>query len=95
MTLANERLLAIRNARAFLEALLDPKKTPKIPRKYRVEARWVLKHFPPEFYLNLIDQNCKCEVFSDKYINQPKRKEYKMPKAKKQPAKKPAKKGKK
>ena len=46
MTLPDERTRAIQNARIFLQNLLDPKKTPKVPRNVRLQARSVLKHFP-------------------------------------------------
>lgn len=36
----------IRRARNFLRSLLDPKETPKLPRKYRTEAYRCLRHFP-------------------------------------------------
>ena len=29
--------------------MLDPKKTPKIPKKYREQAYWCLRHFPSPF----------------------------------------------
>lgn len=46
MTLPNERTRAVHNARRFLRDLLDPKKTPKVPRSIRREAYWILRHFP-------------------------------------------------
>lgn len=46
MTLPHERRNAITSACRFLEALLDPKKTPKVPDIIRQEARRILKHFP-------------------------------------------------
>ncbi len=46
MTLPNERYRAIGAAREFLRDLLDPKKTPKVPKKYRERAYRVLKHYP-------------------------------------------------
>ena len=49
MTLPDERYRAVNNAREFLRSLLDPKKTPKVPKKVRKEAYWVLKHFPSEY----------------------------------------------
>lgn len=49
MTLPFERVNAIVNARQFLRDLLDPKKTPRVPRKIRREAYYVLKHFPQDY----------------------------------------------
>ena len=49
MTLPNERYRAINNAREFLRKLLDPKQTPRVPKKVRKEAYYALKHYPGEF----------------------------------------------
>jgi hypothetical protein len=49
VTLPNERTRAVHNAREFLRSLLDPKKTPKVPKSIRREAYYVLKHFPSDF----------------------------------------------
>lgn len=57
MTLPYERMNSIRNAREFLRSLLDPKRTPRVPKKVRREAMWVLKHFPNEFDMNQKDLN--------------------------------------
>lgn len=46
MTLPNERFNAVRNAREFLYDLLDPKKTPRVPKSVRTRARNCLKHYP-------------------------------------------------
>lgn len=49
MTTTDERYQAILNARDFLYRLMDPKQTPKVPKKIRQEARARLKHFPTDF----------------------------------------------
>ncbi len=54
MTLPNERTRAIINTREFLRRLLDPKKTPKIPKAIRREAYYLLKHYPWDLDLNVI-----------------------------------------
>lgn len=54
MTLPDERYRAVQNARNFLMDLLNPKKTPKVPRNIRLMARSVLKHFPSEFEMALV-----------------------------------------
>lgn len=54
MTIGIERARALILARDFLRAVLDPKKTPKIPKKYRKEAYWILRHFPEDTYLELL-----------------------------------------
>ena len=48
MTLPFERSNALRAAREFMRALLDPKQTPKVPLDVRRRARACLKHFPGE-----------------------------------------------
>jgi hypothetical protein len=52
MTIPIERSRSIRQTREFLRALLDPKKTPKIPSKIRQEAYWCLRHFPSDLDIN-------------------------------------------
>ena len=51
VTMPNERQYAIRNTRAFLVELLDPKKTPRIPKDIRLKAYYCLKHFPGEYHM--------------------------------------------
>ena len=53
MTLPDERSRAIMQTRAFLRELLDPKKTPRVPRAIRHRAYYCLKHYP--FYWNIND----------------------------------------
>ena len=48
MTMPDEMVNAIINARAFLLRLLDPQETPRVPASVRMEARGRLKHFPHE-----------------------------------------------
>jgi hypothetical protein len=48
MTIPLERTWAIRNARAFLRDLLDPRKTRRVPREIRLRASRVLRHFPSD-----------------------------------------------
>jgi hypothetical protein len=52
MTIPIERTRAVQYAQDFLRELLDPKKTPKVPREIRRRAYIVLKHFPG--YLDLL-----------------------------------------
>lgn len=51
MTLPRERTAAILNTKEFLYALMDSKKTPKVPLAIRNTARWLLKHFPGNYDL--------------------------------------------
>ena len=46
MTLPDERTRAVHAAREFLLDLLDPKKTPRVPRDIRLRAHSVLRHYP-------------------------------------------------
>ncbi len=56
MTMPNERFRAVEYAREFLYELLDPKKTPKVPKKIRQRARSVLRHYPMEHEMILAAQ---------------------------------------
>jgi hypothetical protein len=56
MTMPNEMFQAIRNARHFMLALMDPKQTPKIPKEIRKRARDRLKHFPSEYEINELEK---------------------------------------
>ena len=53
MTLPDERSRSIAHAREFLRDLLDPKKTPKVPRYVRDRASRCLKHFPWDLHINV------------------------------------------
>jgi len=46
MTLPDERFRSIQKTEEFLESLLDPKKTPRVPKDIRQQARWCLRHYP-------------------------------------------------
>ena len=46
MTLPHEELNSLIATRNFLYDLLDPKKTPRVPRSIRLRARQVCKHYP-------------------------------------------------
>lgn len=49
MSLPDEKYRAVQNAREFLRDLLDPKKTPRVPKEIRKNAYWVLRHFPADY----------------------------------------------
>jgi len=51
MTMPNERFYAIRNTREFLVELMDPKKTPRVPKEIRLKAYYAIKHFPGEYHM--------------------------------------------
>jgi len=46
MTLPIEEYNSLNSARRFLYDLLDPKKTPRVPKYIRKEAHRITKHFP-------------------------------------------------
>ena len=48
MSLPRERTNSIKQARDFLRDLLDPKKTPRIPKEIRRRAYSALRHFPTD-----------------------------------------------
>lgn len=51
MTIPPERYTAIQKTREFLYSLLDPKKTPKVPREIRIRAGDCLRHFPADQFM--------------------------------------------
>jgi hypothetical protein len=46
MTLPHEEVNSLNGVRQFLYDLLDPKKTPRVPREIRLRAHRLAKHFP-------------------------------------------------
>jgi hypothetical protein len=58
MTMPSERARAINYAREFLRDLLDPKKTPRVPREIRVRAYRVLRHYPWSLYVEQLAKKC-------------------------------------
>lgn len=54
MTLPDERYRAIKWTEDFLTDLLDPKKTPRVPKEIRQRAYSCLRHYPGGYYLDLL-----------------------------------------
>ena len=54
MTLPDERSRAVRYARMFMRDLLDKKKTPRVPKDIRMQARSVLKHYPADYEMEKV-----------------------------------------
>ena len=48
----SERSFAIHNTQQFLFDMLDPKKTPRVPRAIREKCRRLLRHYPSSFWLD-------------------------------------------
>ena len=46
MTMPSERTRTILQTRDFLRELLDPAKTPRVPKSVRREAHRLLRHYP-------------------------------------------------
>ena len=46
MTLPHERARAVNQARDAMYALLDPKRTPGVPKPIRDDFRRILRHYP-------------------------------------------------
>jgi hypothetical protein len=55
MTLPNEWFISMKNNRQFLFDLLDPTKTPKVPKEIRKRASECLKHFPMDFEIQELE----------------------------------------
>ena len=64
MTLPDERYRALLEAKKFLYELVDPKKTPRVPKNIRRQAYAVLRHFPWDMDLELI-----AEKIPERYKN--------------------------
>jgi hypothetical protein len=54
MTLPYERYRAIKYTEQFLTDLLDPKKTPRVPKEIRQRAYSCLRHYPGGYYLDVL-----------------------------------------
>ena len=49
LTMPNERRQAVNRTKQFLVDLMDPKKTPRVPRNVREQAYRCLKHYPGDW----------------------------------------------
>ena len=58
MTLPDERYRAIKWTEEFLTDLLDPKKTPRVPKAVRKQAYYCLRHYPSGYNLDLMATKC-------------------------------------
>jgi hypothetical protein len=58
MTLPEERYRAIKQSKKLLEELCDPGKTPRVPSIVRDRARGALRHFPQDWEIDTIAENC-------------------------------------
>ncbi len=53
MTIPSERTRAVNYTREFLRDLMDPKKTPRVPKDIRVRASRLLKHYPGSWEMEM------------------------------------------
>lgn len=58
MTLPDERYRALKQSKKLLEELCDPGRTPRVPSLVRERARGILRHYPSEFELDRIADQC-------------------------------------
>lgn len=54
MTVPVERTNAVLNTEQLLYDLMDPKKTPRVPKAIRERARLLLRHYPTKFDMDVI-----------------------------------------
>ena len=57
MTLPCERTNAVLRTEKFLVSLLDPKKTPGVPKHIRQEAGRCLHHYPSQYNMKYIEDS--------------------------------------
>lgn len=58
MTLPNEKYRALKQGKKLLEDLCDPGKTPRVPSLVRDRARAALRHYPSDYDIERIADNC-------------------------------------
>lgn len=56
MTIPTERTRAVNHTYDFLCELLDPKKTPRVPKEVRQRAHRLLKHYPSRWDMEVVLQ---------------------------------------
>ena len=56
MTLPYERTRAVNFGREFLLELINPQKTPRIPKAIRKQAHDILRHYPSEVDMEVISR---------------------------------------
>lgn len=56
MTMPNERANAVLNTANFLKDLLSPIKTPRVPKRIRDQARYLLRHYPCQYDLEKVEE---------------------------------------
>lgn len=64
MTMNYERRHAVNRTREFLVDLMNPKKTPRVPKEIREDAYRCLKHYPGEYDIERAAEQAP-EIFGD------------------------------
>lgn len=54
MTIPSERTRAVLYTQDFLMDLLDPKKTPRVPKEIRRRASALLRHYPSDYDMEMV-----------------------------------------
>lgn len=67
MTIPAERKWAVENTEKFLLDLCDPKKTPRVPKYVRENARRCLRHYPTKYYMDRASEIAP-EIFGENHI---------------------------
>jgi len=57
MTTPSERINSIAYTEQFLLDLIDPKKTPRVPKEIRERAMRLLRHYPSKFDLEMMSDH--------------------------------------
>ena len=56
MTISSERYRSVVQTERFLLDLTDPKKTPKVPKHIRQQAKLCLRHYPSQWIMDLTSE---------------------------------------
>lgn len=54
MTLPDERYRSVLQTKQLLQDLLDPVKTPRVPKVIRQRAMGCLRHYPDKYHMDLV-----------------------------------------
>jgi hypothetical protein len=54
MTLPDERYRSLVQTKKFLMELMSPHMTPRVPKDIRNQARWLLRHWPDDYHLEMM-----------------------------------------
>ena len=65
MTLPDERYRSVMWAKSFLEALCNPKMTPRVPKEIRQQARSILRHYPDNYHMQRVSHSAP-DIFQER-----------------------------